>query len=58
MLARREITPRTSKCLPRRQWGEVYNNKNKASVKPESERVRNPKSELLSWYLTASVMFL
>ncbi|XP_076935197.1 uncharacterized protein LOC143601775 isoform X1 [Bidens hawaiensis] len=58
LLARREITPRTSKCLPRRQWGEVYNNKNKASVKPESERVRNPKSELLSWVEAESLRCL
>lgn len=51
LLARREIAPRTAKCLPKRKWGEVSNPKRQASVKPESGRVRNSRRELLSWYL-------
>ncbi|KAI3741547.1 hypothetical protein L1987_59221 [Smallanthus sonchifolius] len=56
--ARREITPRTAKCLPKRWWGGVYNHKHQSSVKPESERVRNAKSELLSWVEAESLRCL
>ncbi|KAJ0956963.1 putative transcription factor WD40-like family [Helianthus annuus] len=58
LLARREVAPRTAKCLPKRQRGEVSNHKHQSSVKPESERVRNSKSELLSWVEAESLRCL
>ncbi|KAJ0792512.1 putative transcription factor WD40-like family [Helianthus annuus] len=58
LLARREIAPRTAKCLPKRQRGEVSNHKHQSSVKPESERERNSKSELLSWVEAESLRCL
>ncbi|XP_024973849.1 uncharacterized protein LOC112512214 isoform X2 [Cynara cardunculus var. scolymus] len=58
LLARREIAPRTAKCLPKRQWGEAFNRKHQSSVKPESERVRNSRRELLSWVEAESLRCL
>ncbi|KAI3787868.1 hypothetical protein L2E82_00354 [Cichorium intybus] len=58
LLARREIAPRTAKCLPKRQWGEISNHKHQSSVKPESERVRNSRRELLSWVEAESLRCL
>ncbi|XP_042751481.1 uncharacterized protein LOC111912555 isoform X2 [Lactuca sativa] len=58
LLARREIAPRTAKCLPKRQWGEVSNHKHQSFVKPESERVRNSRRELLSWVEAESLRCL
>nr|XP_043610189.1 uncharacterized protein LOC122581931 [Erigeron canadensis] len=58
LLARREIAPRTTKCLPKRQWGEVSNRRCQSSVKPESERARNSRRELLSWVEAESLQSL
>lgn len=58
LLARREIAPRTAKCLPKRQWGEVSNHKHQSSLKPESERIRNSRRELLSWVEAESLRCL
>ncbi|KAK1426748.1 hypothetical protein QVD17_15427 [Tagetes erecta] len=58
LLARREIAPRTAKCFPKRRWGEVSSHKQRSSVKPESERVRNSRSELSSWVEAESLRCL
>ncbi|XP_076944564.1 uncharacterized protein LOC143615282 [Bidens hawaiensis] len=59
LLARREIAPRSAKWFPKRRWGEASTHKHQSSVKkPESGRVRNPKSELLSWVEAESLKCL
>ncbi|GKE25893.1 WD40 repeat-containing protein [Tanacetum coccineum] len=58
LLARREIAPRNTKCLPKRHWAEGCNRKHPSSSKRESERVRNTRRELLSWVEAESLRCL
>ncbi|KAL8213945.1 hypothetical protein R6Q57_003394 [Mikania cordata] len=58
LLARREIAPRTGKWFPKRRWGEVSNHKHQSYVKPENERARNSRIELLSWVEAESLRCL
>ncbi|KAK9069010.1 hypothetical protein SSX86_013126 [Deinandra increscens subsp. villosa] len=58
MLARREIAPRTGKWFPKKRWGEVSSHKHRSCVRPESERVRNSRTELLSWVEAESLRCL
>lgn len=58
MLAKREISPRIKKYLPKKQRNETSEHNHQSYVKPKSESVRDSRRELLSWVEAESLQCL
>ncbi|KAL4558615.1 hypothetical protein LXL04_036816 [Taraxacum kok-saghyz] len=58
MLARREISPRIKKYLPKKQESQTSEHHHQSFIKPKSESARDSRRELLSWVEAESLQCL